>query len=400
MECDTTGFDTQNHRTFRRCWSMVALFLMACIAGYPLVGAQSNEKPRPRQTSEWPSYGNDPGGMRYAPLNEITPKNVSRLKVAWEYHTSDKSDGRRGDSPSTSAFEATPILVGGRLVFCTPFNRVIALDPLLGREVWPSPFDPKIDRTVKYENQLTCRGVSAWTDKAARPGDKCATRIFTGTNDGRLIAINSENGPECEDFGKNGEIDLRLEADIGRLRWKGEYQITSPPAIAGDLVVVGSAVADNQRTDAPSGVVRAFDARSGQLRWAQDLVPETYQGPRSEHGYALGSPNVWSIMSVDPTLNLIYLPTGNPAPDFFGGQGRPPDDYGSSVVALHADTGKIAWHFQTVHHDLWDYDVPAQPVLFDYYKDDGTRIPALAQATKTGHLFILDRKTGEPIFGV
>ena len=379
---------------------MVALFLMACIAGYPLVGAQSNEKPRPRQTSEWPSYGNDPGGMRYAPLNEITPKNVSRLKVAWEYHTSDKSDGRRGDSPSTSAFEATPILVGGRLVFCTPFNRVIALDPLLGREVWPSPFDPKIDRTVKYENQLTCRGVSAWTDKAAQPGDKCATRIFTGTNDGRLIAINSENGQKCEDFGKNGEIDLRLEADIGRLRWKGEYQITSPPAIAGDLVVVGSAVADNQRTDAPSGVVRAFDARSGQLRWAQDLVPETYQGPRSEHGYALGSPNVWSIMSVDPTLNLIYLPTGNPAPDFFGGQGRPPDDYGSSVVALHADTGKIAWHFQTVHHDLWDYDVPAQPVLFDYYKDDGTRIPALAQATKTGHLFILDRKTGEPIFGV
>ncbi len=386
-------------RNSRRCWSMLALFVIACIAGYSILDAQSKEQPRPRAASAWPSYGNDPGGMRYAPLTEINPSNVSRLKLAWEYHTGDKSSGKHGDSPSTSAFEATPILVGGRLVFCTPFNRVIALDPLLGRELWP-PFDPKIDLRVKYENQLVCRGVSAWTDKSPQPGEQCVTRIFTGTNDGRLIAIDAESGKKCEAFGKNGEIDLRAEADVGRLRWKGEYQVTSPPAVAGDLVVVGAAIADNQRTDAPSGVVRAFDARSGQLRWAQDLVPETYRGPRSEHGYAFGSPNVWSIMSFDEALNLIYLPTGNPAPDFFGGAGRPPDDYGSSVVALHADTGKVAWHFQTVHHDLWDYDVPAQPVLFTYYKEDGTPVPALAQATKTGHLFILDRRTGEPIFGV
>jgi quinoprotein glucose dehydrogenase len=389
-----------DRRRIRMWSSIVALFFTAGIVTLRIVGAQDENKPQPRMTSAWPSYGNDPGGMRYATLTQISVDNVGKLELAWEYHTGDQSNGNRSDSPSTSAFEATPILVGGRLVFCTPFNRVIALDPLLGREVWPAPFDPKIDRTVQYENQLTCRGVSAWTDKSAGPDQKCVTRIFTGTNDGRLIAIDAQNGQKCDGFGQNGEINLRLEADVGRLRWKGEYQVTSPPAIAGDLVVVGSAIADNQRTDAPSGVVRAFDARSGQLKWAQDLVPGDYKGPRSEHGYALGSPNVWSIMSVDETLGLIYLPTGNPAPDFFHGQVRPPDDYGSSVVALQMDTGKIVWSFQTVHHDLWDYDVPAQPVLFTYYKEDGTPVPALAQATKTAHLFILNRQTGEPIFGV
>jgi quinoprotein glucose dehydrogenase len=380
-----------------RVAALAVLFVIAGVVSYPILRAAENDTPQARKTSGWPSYGNDPGGMRYAALNGVNPGNVSSLKVAWEYRTGDKSNGKRSDSPSTSAFEATPILVDGRLIFCTPFNRVIALDPLLGRELWPAPFDPKIDRKVKYENQLACRGVSAWTDKAPRPGQKCVTRIFTGTNDGRLIALDAENGRKCDDFGQSGEIDLKREADVGRLRWKGEYQVTSPPAIAGNLVVVGSAIADNQRTDAPSGVVRAFDARSGELVWAQDLVPPTYTGPRSERGYALGSPNVWSIMSVDEALNLIYLPTGNPSPDFFGGQGRPPDDYGSSVVALYADTGKVAWSFQAVHHDLWDYDIPAQPALFTYYNEDGTTVPALAQATKTGHLFILNRQTGKPI---
>src|SRR5688572_24471662 len=208
--------------------------------------------------------------MRYAALDGITPQNVGKLKQAWRYNTGDVSDGKRKDSPSMSAFEATPILVGGRLVFCTPFNRVIALDPLIGKEIWKAPFDPRVNRNVEYENQLTCRGVSAWTDPAPVQGQPCITRIFTGTNDGRLIAINAVDGLPCQDFGEKGEIDLRREADIGKLRWPGEYQVTSPPAVIKNLVVVGSAIADNQRTDAPSGVVRAFDARTGQLRWAQD----------------------------------------------------------------------------------------------------------------------------------
>ena len=390
-----------DHGTFRQYAFVFALSLLAGATAYPVLSVPVEEAPQARNTSAWPSYGNDVGGMRFAELNEITPENVSKLKVAWKYKTGDKADGIHG-SPSMSAFEATPVLVGGRLVFCTPFNRVVALDPLTGKEIWP-PYDPGVDRSVAYENQLTCRGVSAWIDKTSPPGAKCEARIFTGTNDGRLIAIDAADGKPCESFGDKGQINLRREEDIGKLLWNGEYQVTSPPAVIKDIVVVGSAIADNQRTDAPSGVVRAFDARTGRLRWAQDLAPKDYSGPRTANGYALGTPNVWSIMSVDESLNLIFLPTGNPAPDFFHGDKRPPDKYGSSVVALNADTGQVVWSFQTVHHDLWDYDVPAQPALFPYKKEDGTVVPALAQATKTGHLFILDRRDGkpiEPIFGI
>ncbi len=348
----------------------------------------------PRATSAWPSYGNDRGGMRYAPLTQIDRDNVRTLEVAWIYHHGDKSKGTR-EVPSTTAFEATPILANGRLVFCTPFNRVIALDPLTGLELWV--FDPGIDRSGKYENQLVCRGVSAWIDARRSKNEPCQTRIFTGTNDGRLFAIDAETGRRCSEFANGGEYDLNPGA--GKQRWKGEYQVTSPPAIVGDLVVVGSAVADNQRTDAPSGVVRAFDARSGECVWAQDFAPEEYNGPKSGAGYALGTPNVWAVISVDEELGLVYVPTGNPAPDFYRGKKSEIDKYGSSVVALEAMTGKIAWHFQTVHHDLWDYDVPAQPALFTFQKN-GQDVPALAQATKTGHLFILNRETGKPLIEV
>jgi quinoprotein glucose dehydrogenase len=385
-------------KTFARWSGLLLTLVLVPGVSYPLLSVapqQNQQTPQPRRTSSWPSYGNDPGGMRYSTLSQITPDNVARLKIAWTYRSGDKSNGRSRNVPAATAFEATPILVRGRLVFCTPFNRVIALDPLIGKPLWI--FDPKTDLTPEYENQLVCRGVSAWVDSMKREGEICQARIFTGTNDGRLIAIDAETGLVCKDFAQNGEYNLRR--DVGRLRWDGEYQVTSPPAIAGDLVVVGAAIADNQHIDAPSGVVRAFDARTGALRWAQDLAPPNYMGPRSSAGYALGTPNVWSVMSVDESLGLIYLPTGNPAPDFFRGA-RNIDFYGSSVVALRIDTGRVAWHFQTVHHDLWDYDVPAQPTLFTLNRSDGTSIPALAQATKTGHLFILDRRNGEPIFGV
>jgi quinoprotein glucose dehydrogenase len=331
------------------------------------------------------------------PLTQITRDNVGLLEQAWIYNTGDVSDGK-GTIPSATAFEATPILVNGRLIFCTPFNRVIALDPLTGREQWV--FDPKIDLTGRYENQLVCRGVSAWSDPKRADEGPCRTRIFTGTNDGKLFAIDANSGERCRDFGKDGEIDLNPGA--GKQLWKGEYQVTSPPAILRDLVVVGSAVADNQRLDAPSGVVRAFDVRSGELRWAWDLAPPDFDyegGLVSEEGYALGTPNVWAVMSVDEELGLLYVPTGNPAPDFFRGGHPTMDFYGSSVVALAADTGKVVWHFQTVHHDLWDYDVPAQPALFTLRRE-GRDLKALAQATKTGHLFILNRETGEPLFPV
>ena len=229
----------------------------------------------------------------------------------------------------------------------------------------------------------------------------CTRRIFAATRDAFLIALDAKTGRPCADFGANGRVDLNPGA--GPQLFRGEYGVTSAPEVIGDRVVVGALVADNVRTDAPSGVVRAFDARSGGLVWAWDLAPPGYDyatRPKSADGYALGTPNVWAPMSSDAALDLVFVPTGNPAPDLYrGGDRADMDYYGSSVVALRAATGEVVWRFQTVHHDLWDYDVPAQPTLVDLVRD-GERIPALVQGTKMGLLFVLHRETGEPIFGV
>jgi len=346
--------------------------------------------------SEWPTWGNDPGGSRYADLRQITPENVPLLEIAWTVHTGDVSDGT-GRFAAKSAFEATPILVDGTLYLCTPFNRVLALDPATGTQRWS--FDPKIDVTARYANQLTCRGVSFWRDPEAPAGAACATRILTATNDARLIALDAKSGRPCESFGQRGEVDLN--PGVGREAWRGEYQVTSAPTLARGLVVVGSAVSDNQRVDAPSGVIRAFDARSGSLRWAWDVAPpgDLPAGRADGTGWALGSPNAWAPMSVDETRDLLFVPTGNPAPDFYGGLRRPLEKYGSSLVALRASTGAIVWSFQTVHHDLWDFDVPAQPTLVEIRRGDRT-IPAVVQPTKMGMLFVFDRETGEPVFPI
>ena len=347
--------------------------------------------------TDWPSYGGDPGGQRFAEVADVTKDNVTRLRPAWRYASGDFSDGK-GDVASTSAFEVTPILVEGTLYFCTPFNRVIALDPATGSERWT--FDPRIDLTGRYANQLVCRGVAHWRDPRAAAGARCAARIFTATNDAFLHALDAASGSPCRDFGEQGRVDL--SRGVGSTRWKGEYQVTSPPALAGDLVIVGSAVSDNQRVDAPSGVVRAYDARSGALRWAFDLAPPgrpPAPGHSSDAGWVLGTPNVWAPLSVDEARDLVFLPTGNPAPDYWRGSHPALSRYGSSVVALRASTGQVVWSFQTVHHDLWDYDVPAQPTLTSVQRD-GTRVPALVQATKMGILFVLQRETGEPLFRV
>ena len=351
----------------------------------------------PRQASEWPSYGGDPGGQRYSVLDEITPGNVHRLEVAWTYETGDVSDGS-GDVRSTTAFEVTPILVAGRLFLCTPFNRVISLDPATGAEHWT--FDPEIDLSGRYANQLICRGVATWLDPAGSDGDACRRRIYTATNDARLIALDAADGRPCAGFGRQGTVDLNAAA--GEQRWHGEYQVTSPPAIVNGVVVVGSAISDNARVDAPSGVVRGFDARTGRERWAWDLAPPDFDratGIQSAAGHALGTPNVWAPMSVDAERDLVFVPTGNAAPDYYRGPLAGMNYYGSSVVALRGASGEIAWHFQTVHNDLWDYDVPAQPTLTTLRRG-GQDIPALIQATKMGLLFVLDRRTGEPVFGV
>jgi quinoprotein glucose dehydrogenase len=343
---------------------------------------------------EWIDYGGDRGGLRYSPLADVTPANVDRLEPVWTWHSGDVADGRSGVA-ATTAYELTPILVEGTLYACTPFNRVVALDPETGAERWS--YDPGVDLAMHYANQLICRGVATWRDPGRSHGP-CHRRIFTATNDARLIALDAATGRPCPDFGQSGQVDLT--EGVGERRYAGEYQMTSPPAVLGDRVIVGSAVADNSRVNAPSGVVRAYDARSGALRWAWDPVPEGYTARyRSAAGYTLGTANVWAPIAVDEERDLVFLPTGNTSPDYYGGHRDAIETYASSVVALRGADGRPLWHFQTVHHDLWDYDVPAQPTLFPLRRD-GAEIPALVQGTKMGHLFVLHRESGEPLFPV
>jgi len=350
-----------------------------------------------RSVTEWPAYGGDSGGQRYATADVIRPNNVTSLGHAWTYRHGDVSE-KGGEIPSPTAFENTPILVDGTLYFCTPFNRVIALDPVTGAEKWVH--DPQIDLTGRYANQLVCRGVTAWLDEKADRDSSCQRTIFTATNDARLIALDAGTGRRCEGFGSDGEVDLNAAA--GEQKWKGEYQVTSPPVVVDGVVVVGSAVSDNARIDAPSGVVRGFDARSGKLLWAWDLAPPDFDyatGLVSDAGYALGTPNVWAPMSVDATRGLIFVPTGNASPDYYHGERSRMNYYGSSVVALRGESGEVVWHFQTVHDDLWDFDVPAQPTLTNI-EIEGVSRAALVQATKMGLLFVLDRETGVPLLEV
>jgi quinoprotein glucose dehydrogenase len=383
-----------------RWWASVAVLICATGCGGQRWTKPNNpEFPEVRRATEWPAYGGDSGGLRYSPLSQIDAGNVDELEVAWTYRHGDISDS--DDPIGTSGFEATPILVDGILYFSTPFGRVIALDPATGAEHWT--YDHDFDRSGSYLF-IASRGVSSWRarhgDADASSSTNCNRRIYVATRDAYLISLDALTGRPCKDFGAEGRIDLARGA--GPELWRGEYGVTSPPEVIGDLIVVGGIILDDIRTDAPSGVVRAFDARTGELEWAWDLAPPGFdhaERPVSTDGYALGSPNVWAPMSSDPERDLLFVPTGNPSPDFWRGEAPDMDYYGSSVVALRASTGEIVWHFQTVHHDLWNYDVPAQPTLVEIERDDGT-IPALIQGTKMGLLFVLNRETGEPIFGV
>ena len=346
----------------------------------------------------WPHYGGSLGGDRYAVPSGITPETVEGLTPAWVYRTGDATDGDGFDG-SRSKFRATPILLGGRLIASTGFNRVFALDPATGREIWT--FDPKVDFSRKYSEMFTSRGVAAWQDAeaVARP---CRTRIFLGTLDARLFALDGDTGVPCADFGKGGEVDL--SAGIRRYR-KRDYSVTSPPTVVADLVIVGSAIGDNGAAELEPGVVRAYDVRDGTLVWSWDPVPRSDDHPGADTwakvgGNRTGGANVWSVMSADPGRDLVFLPTTSPSPDFYGGRRLGHNAFANSVVALRASSGEFVWGYQTVRHDLWDYDLASQPLLFEHASADGLRRPAVAQATKTGFVFVLDRTSGEPLHPV
>jgi quinoprotein glucose dehydrogenase len=344
----------------------------------------------------WAWYGGDAGGTRYAPLGQITRENVRDLRIAWSYRTGELGAGLARAEELT--FEATPILVRGSLYLSTGTNIVIALDPASGRERWRH--DPKVPRDVHYA-EATSRGVSSWLDPNADTASPCAHRILMGTLDARLIALDGRTGTPCVDFGAGGSVDL---AQGPRPARRGEYLVTSPPAIYRDLVIVGSAIGDNAGVELERGIVRAFDVRSGEMRWSWDPIPST-DAQAFERGWSAsaarrtGAANAWSVLSVDAGRGLIFVPTGSASPDFFGGE-RPGDNaHANSLVALRADTGQPVWHRQLIHHDLWDYDLAAQPMLIELERD-GKAIPAVVQATKTGLLFVFDRETGEPVFEI
>ena len=345
--------------------------------------------------SDWPVTGGDAGGARFSALAEIDRSNVARLERAWLISTGDLA--AEPPPPGHMAFQATPILVDGLLILPTPLGRVLALDPDSGAERW------RFDATVRTHEvpEFTSRGVAVWRDAQAPPGAPCATRIFAATVESRLFAIDAASGAPCPEFGGDGDVSLR--EGVGEIR-PFEYTISSPPAIAGDLVIVGSALGDNGRVDMPRGVVRAYDARSGALRWSWDPIPRDAADPahaewQSEQAARTGAANAWSLLSVDAARDLLFVPTSSPSPDYYGGERLGSNRYANSVVALRASTGEVVWHFQTVHHDLWDYDVPAQPVLATVVRD-GAELPAVVQATKLGHLFVLHRETGAPLFPV
>jgi len=340
------------------------------------------------RADEWGAYGRDPQGTRFSPLTQISPANVAGLKPAWTFHTGDISDGAHG--ARRSGFETTPLYLDGRLYLTTPFNRVIAVDPVSGKELWA--YDPKTDRKLPYGDGLISRGLAAWRDAKAGKGP-CALRLYEATLDARLVSVDAATGQPCPGFGEAGQVSLRGVARY----FPGQYHMTSPPIVVDGVVVVGSAIDDNSRAEMPSGAVRGFDARSGKLLWTWE--PLVKPAGVADSAWKTGAGNAWSILSADPKRHLVYVPTGSASPDYWGGL-RPGDNrWANSVVALDTRTGKLKWGFQLVHHDLWDYDTAAAP-LVTALKLKGRMTPAVIAGNKTGMVFALDPATGKPVLPV
>ena len=359
------------------------------------------------EQKNWANYGNDQGGTRFAALDQITRDNVSKLQVAWTYRTSDVALSPTGNEAED---QQTPLQIGDRVYLCTPHNNIIAIEADSGKEIWKT----EINATASVWNR--CRGL-AYFDAAAPltqpsapnstpvtvativPGAPCERRILMNTIRAELIAVDADTGSFCADFGTSGRVDLKI--GLGNAP-DPQYQLTSPPTIAGTTVVVGGRIADNVQVDMPGGVMRGFDVITGQLRWAFDPGNPDITGlPPEGQTYIRSTPNVWAPMTYDPASNTVFMPVGSPSVDLWGGSRTPLDRrYGASILALDATTGREKWVHQTVHNDLWDFDVPMQPTLIDFPKTDGTKVSAVVFGTKAGQLWVLDRATGVPLTDV
>ncbi|HEX6604209.1 MAG TPA: membrane-bound PQQ-dependent dehydrogenase, glucose/quinate/shikimate family [Sphingomicrobium sp.] len=345
--------------------------------------------------SDWPAYGGTYSAQRFSPLNQITPENVGKLERAWVYHTGDLPPKNANDLQDNYGAETTPLKVGDSLYLCSAKGIMIALDPVTGKQRWR--FDPKVpDKNIPYT--AACRGVAYYAVPGAAANSECAARIIEGTLDARLIAVDARTGRPCTGFGTNGQVDIK--AGMGPV-YPGLVSITSPPTIVRGIAVTGHQVLDGQQRDAPSGVIQGFDAVTGELKWAWDMMhPDWTKGPPPGQFYARGTPNMWTIASGDERLGLVYLPMGNSAVDYWSSTRRPPEnEFATSLVALDVTTGKPRWRFQAVHKDVWDYDFGGQATLVDFPIGGGT-VPALVLPSKQGDIYVLDRRTGRSLFPV
>ncbi len=360
---------------------LTLLLIAVLLAGIHPLTAQTTASP----DEGWPTYGGDPGGLRFSKSSQITRKNLGQLHSVWTFHThAVDNEAERAELPS---FETTPVISGDTLYLTSPFDVVFALNAHNGAERWR--FDPKLS-ALTPGGIVTSRGVALWPLGAAQKPNApvCSSRVFLGTLDARLLSLDAATGKACTGFGNNGTVDLSQGVHFQGI---GFYGMTSPPTVVGNVVVVGSTVGDNQQVDIESGAVRGYDAISGKLLWTWEPLPWA-EGQKVR----TGAGNVWGVISADPSMGLVYLPTGSAAPDIYGGM-RPGDNRdANSIVALDAATGKKVWAFQVVHHDIWDYDIPSEPVLFTWRGST----PAIAITTKMGMIFLLDRRTGQPLIPV
>ncbi|CAG69692.1 MULTISPECIES: glucose/quinate/shikimate family membrane-bound PQQ-dependent dehydrogenase [Acinetobacter] len=370
-------------------------------------GVIKNEQPKTAQAVEgvdaadWPAYGRTQGGVRYSPLTQINDQNVKDLKVAWTFRTGDLKTAN--DSGETTN-QVTPIKVGNNMYMCTTHQWLIALDPATGKEKWR--FDPKLKADKTYQH-LTCRGVMYYdanntsefaTSLQAKKSasTECPRKVFLPVNDGRLVAINADTGKACSDFGTKGEVDLQK---LMPYAYPGGYNPTSPGIVSGTTVVIAGSVTDNYSNKEPSGVIRGYDVNTGKLLWAFDTGAQDPNAlPGENSTFVHNSPNAWAPLAYDPKLDIVYVPTGVGTPDIWGGDRTElKERYANSMLAINATTGKLVWHFQTTHHDLWDMDVPSQPSLADVKDKSGQTVPAIYVLTKTGNVFVLDRRNGKAI---
>ncbi|MGA9853722.1 MAG: pyrroloquinoline quinone-dependent dehydrogenase [Gammaproteobacteria bacterium] len=376
---------------------------LGMIAGVLLAACSDGQVPvKAAPDTGWSYYGGNPGGSRYSPAAQITPANVGRLRVAWVFRTGEHGAGFPGDEwKSHMTFEATPILYDGTLYFTTSETNVDAVDAATGKLRW------RYDANVKklWYSDAASRGVSLWVDKQTPAESPCHARIFAPTLDHRLLALDAATGRLCDGFADHGILDLSHNIHFTYTGGKYiNYLVTSPPVVIDAKVIVGSSIGDDRLVDSERGAVRAFDARTGKLIWSWDPIPRDPSNPvykqwTPEAAKTVGGANAWPPLSADPARHLVFVPTTSPSADYFGGE-RPGDDrWGDSVVALNADSGKLVWAYQLVHHDLWDYDTVAQPSLVELIHD-GRQEPAVIEATKTGMLFTFNRETGEPIFPI